>query len=208
MKVLVIDDSPVHQESARQTLSGHDLTLATSYEEGFKALVPIVSHGNYVAKGEKGRAYDAVLCDLLMPAPGTMMTEEAKREFENKEQPLGWALILRAVLNGTPFAALVSQTSHHDHPAAFALDAIDNVDDAWGDTKYQRGLPMKKPQFDINGAKVGFFHAPTCLVTGVYGCNWKCNQGKDDRGAECELCEGTGFRHGKDWAKVLAVLIA
>ncbi len=204
MRILVVDDSSVHQQSARQTLVGHDLTVATSYEEGFNILVPL--DDRYVVKGGKGTMFDVVLSDLLMPAPGTMLSPKAILEFKDKEQPLGWALVLRAVLNGTRYAAVVSQTDHHDHPAAFALDAIDNANDSWGDSKYQRGFPMKKPQFDINGAKVGFFHAPTCLVEGVYGCRWECNKGKNSSGEPCELCDGTGFTHGKDWGKVLAVL--
>ena len=36
MRILVIDDSPVHQQSARQTLGGHDLTIVGSYDEGQK----------------------------------------------------------------------------------------------------------------------------------------------------------------------------
>lgn len=204
MRVLVIDDNSLHQQSARQTLKEHELLVATSYEEGFQLLTPFFD--GYVAKGEKGMVFDAVLSDLLMPAPGTMLSPDAKREHEDKEQPLGWALVLRAVLNGARFAAVVSQTNHHDHPAAFALDAIDNADDEWSD-KNVNGLPTKKPQFDINGAKVGFFHAPSCVVQGVGGCKWECNQGKDSRGEVCGYCEGTGFTRGKDWGLVLKVLL-
>jgi CheY-like chemotaxis protein len=201
MKILVIDDSPIHQASARQTLKGHDLTIAMSYEEGFNILTPL-SYMGYVKKGEKGAEYDVVLSDLLMPASGTMMANP--EEFVGQEQPLGWALLLRAVLNAARYAALVSQTSHHDHPAAFALDAIDNADDAWDP---ETGQQPKMPQFVINGARVGFFHAPMCLVQGFPGCAWKCDQGKDSRGEPCKLCGGSGLAHGKDWGKVLACLL-
>jgi CheY-like chemotaxis protein len=197
MKILVIDDSFVHQESARQTLTGHELTVATSYEEGFRLLAPFDSQEHYIAKGKKGGVYDVVLSDLLMPAPGMMLSDEARREYEGKEHALGWALVLRAVLNGARYAAVVSQVNHHAHPAAFALDAIDNADDD----------DAMKPQFDINGARVGFFHAPTCLVEGVYGCYWKCDRGKNERGNPCKLCNGTGFARGKDWGLVLRVLL-
>lgn len=214
MKILVIDDTLAHQASARQTLGNHDLTVATSYEEGFRLLTPVASlPPPYkccpdVRRGEKGNYYDAVLSDMLMPATDMMLSLKAKERFEGKEEALGWVLVMRAVLNGTRFAALVSDTNHHDHPAGYALDALDNADEdayAWGD-----GRPTtKKPQFNINGASVGFFKSPPLrLVHGVRGCRWKCNDGKDGSGKTCGLCEGTGFAHGKDWGLVLKVLLA
>ena len=207
MRILVIDDSAVHQASARQTLKDHDLTVATSYEQGFRMLAPVDDEGGTVWKDKAGKRFDVVLSDLLMPAPGTMLMPAAKKTFEGTEQPLGWALVLRAILNGTRYAAIVSQTSHHDHPAAYALDAIDNAHDAWGDNKWARGLPFKKPQFVINGAVVGFFHSPSCIVHGIRGCSWKCDDGKDSRGKPCEMCEGTGFARGKNWRLVLKSLL-
>lgn len=196
MKILVIDDSPIHQQAARQTLMGHALTIAKSYEEGFMLLAPIERGGMYVVSGMKGGVYDAVLSDLLMPASGRMM--ESPSKFEGKEQPLGWALILRAVLNGATRAAIVSDAHHHAHPAAYALETIDNAIDG----------PTRKPQFTINGAKVGFYyHSPTCLVQGVPGCRWECARGKNQRGETCELCHGTGLATGKDWGTVLEWLL-
>ena len=160
MKILVIDDNPVHQASARETLAGHDVTVAKSYEEGFKILVPLEAY-KYVRRGEKGAYYDVVLSDLLMPPSGIMMADREK--FAGQEQPLGWALVLRAVLNGARYVALVSETSHHDHPAAYALECIDANRDEWD------RLPRKKPQFAINGSRVGFFHnVPKCAG----GKNW------------------------------------
>src|SRR3989344_8141335 len=38
MKILVIDDSRLHQQAARQTLEGHEFTIATTYDEAHKLL--------------------------------------------------------------------------------------------------------------------------------------------------------------------------
>jgi CheY-like chemotaxis protein len=203
MDILVIDDSLINQDSARQTLGnlGHNLHVTTSYEQGFRALTPLFD--GYVQSGATGTKYDCVLSDLLMPASNMLMKE---RRWESEEQSLGWALVLRAVLNGAQYAAVVSTVGHHDHPAAYALDAIDNAEDTWYQDE-QKYLPKKTPQFVINGARVGFFHAPLVLVQGHPGCYWQCDNGVDSRGNTCECCEGTGLAHGKDWGKVLACLI-
>ena len=205
MKILIVDDAKVHQVSAFQVLADHDLTVAKSYDEGLRLLMPLGMP--YIKKGVPGGQYDVVLSDLLMPACGMMMAEPEK--WIGNEQPLGWALVLRAVLNGAKYAALVSDGDHHDHPASFALEGVDNAEDTWNPASFDdEGLPPKKPQFVINGATVGFFYrGPSRLVQDMYGCAWKCNRGKDGKGNPCRACNGTGFARGKDWARVVQCLV-
>jgi CheY-like chemotaxis protein len=205
MNILVIDDSIIHQQSARQTLVGHNLTIATSYEQGLKLLAPI--EDSTVMLGEKGMKFDVVLSDLLMPASSMMLNREAIKVHAGVEEALGWALVLRAVLNETRYAALVSDVGHHNHPAAYALDAIDNADDSWGDTKFERGLPRKKAQFIMNGAKVGIFHSPSCFIEGTSCRQLNCNKGRDPQSDVCFRCDGTGLDYGKDWGRVLQCLL-
>lgn len=38
MKILVIEDKEIHQQSARETLKGHDLTIAVSFDAGINAM--------------------------------------------------------------------------------------------------------------------------------------------------------------------------
>lgn len=38
MRILVIDDSPIHQASARQTIIGPDLTIVGTYDEAHRLL--------------------------------------------------------------------------------------------------------------------------------------------------------------------------
>ncbi|EKD64547.1 MAG: hypothetical protein ACD_50C00345G0003 [uncultured bacterium] len=52
MRILVVENDPKHQQSARETLADHDLTIATSIGEAWKM--------------ELG-AFDAVLTDLYLP---------------------------------------------------------------------------------------------------------------------------------------------
>ncbi len=37
MKILVIDDNPVHLEAAKITLDDHDLTLCSSHDDAIKS---------------------------------------------------------------------------------------------------------------------------------------------------------------------------
>ena len=60
MKILVIDDSPLHQASAQQTILGHELVIATTHDEAHTLLD---GYGCFNLP-----PFDVVLSDLLMPA--------------------------------------------------------------------------------------------------------------------------------------------
>lgn len=195
MRILVIDDNPLHQQSARQTLKDHDVTIATSYESAFRILTPL-DDNDYVSRGEKGECYDVVLTDLLMPASGMMLSEEAKEKYEGVEQPLGWALLLRAILNGARYGAVASNGCHHDHPAGYAMDTV-------GYAVYYGGPDWRlKPQFEINGAKVGFFNKVLLVPVEGTVCD-TCH----NAGVACDYCKDSGMQLGKDWGFVLNALV-
>src|SRR3989344_1047378 len=116
MRILVIDDSPVHQQPARQTLGGHDLTIVGSYDEGQKLV-------------GKGHGFEAVLVDLLMPASRQKLGNAAQKRFMGQgfvcqEMPIGIFLALLAAKNGAKYVAVFTDSSHHDHPASACFDAF------------------------------------------------------------------------------------
>lgn len=97
MKILVIDDSQKHQDSATETLSTHDLTIAPSYNEGCE----LIREGGW----------DAVLCDLLMPV-------------DKCETAVGWSLALLAVQNGAKSVVVVTDENHHQNADSAMMDKI------------------------------------------------------------------------------------
>lgn len=148
MRILVIDDNPLHQESARQTLGDHDLTVASTYDEAHRLI-----YGETDCTGERQKPpeqiFDVVLSDLLMPASGMAIGEEGKK-YIGQEMPVGFALSLMAALSGAKYVAVVTDTDHHDHPASAMLDTFNSYHDS-----------CISPRFVINGARVGYYHAPT-----------------------------------------------
>lgn len=164
MKILVFDDSPVHRQSAKLSLKGHDLTVVGTYDEAQKALVSEVDydkakqllpemlvsaglpadfepHGKNKSASEEEKTkfwkisnesreaarnypdFDAVLTDLLVPASRQAMGPDGY-EFIGKEMPLGTAIALLALTAGITKVAVVTDMSHHDHPASAAFDCF------------------------------------------------------------------------------------
>lgn len=113
MKILVIDDSPIHQNAARKQLAAeHDLTVVGSYDEA-QALVA------------EPHRFEVVLCDLLMPASGQM---QAGFDLAGKEMPVGIFLALLACKNGAKHVGLLTDSDHHSHPASACLDAFNEAE--------------------------------------------------------------------------------
>ncbi len=146
MKILVIDDTQAHLDAATQTLSDHEVVLCSSYDEALKLLEQKRDEekferlykeyaGNYRKATDESLLpyWDAVLCDLLMPA-GKDAQGDKGYQFIGKEMPVGWSLALVAASRGAKYVAVVSDTGHHDHPASAMLDRINNhifnIDDA------------------------------------------------------------------------------
>lgn len=194
MKILVIDDSQSHQQSARQTLGAdHDLTVVGSHDEALELV------GEQYDKEWKKLPYpwDAVLCDLLMPA-GRNAQGGKGMQYVGVEMPIGWSLAINAALNGAQYVAVVTDMSHHDHPASAMLDC------------------MSGEIFTINGARALFTNRVG--MVGIVGTERTCiecgGSGERKRGDgstyKCYTCSGTGTDYaerGKDWADILAQLM-
>lgn len=109
MKILVIDDYREHCDAAREQLGGdHDLTVASSYDEGQRLI--------------GANTFDVVLVDLLMPASSQMLGEG--RHFAGQEMPVGIFLALLAATRGAKKVAVFTDSDHHSHPASACIDAF------------------------------------------------------------------------------------
>lgn len=233
MKILVIDDNPIHRQSAIQTLgSEHELTVIGSHSEAMNALSTNIEGNRYLCErlktilqgqglptgykaaqdfyGDDKAGYlgwldtseaigktvywDAVLCDLLMPAEiGEVGMSEKGQEYIGQEMPIGWSLALQAALAGAKFVAVATDMNHHDHPASALLDSIEKV-------------------MSINDARALFTnHVEMVGIEGTEIACQKCSgTGKKTRYdgsiGDCYICDGTGtdfIQKGKDWADIL-----
>jgi CheY-like chemotaxis protein len=148
LKILVIDDNPVHRQSAHQTLEGHDLTVVGSYDEALKLM------GCYFPGFQNNRQmFDAVLTDLMMPA-GMGGSGGDGAQYIGQEMPIGLPLVLIAVLHsGAKYLAVVTDTNRHAHPVSWAIDMLIGRDDDGF-----RG-ELARPKFTMNNAVVGFYNS-------------------------------------------------
>jgi len=207
MRILVIDDTAVNLKSAQQTLSGHDVTVCASYDEALNFLY----HDTEVQKrafgyqrdglktpyvkamNETGISYwDAVLCDLRMPAGRDALGGEGMK-FIGQEVPVGWSLALVAVEYGAKYAAVVSDMNHHSHPSSAMLDRL------------------KRHIFFVDQAKMLLTnHVSRVGITGTEFTCTTCGGSRKDGTSKCWSCNGTGTNFtetGKDWSEILERLI-
>ena len=111
LRILVVEDKAIHQESARKTLAGHDVTIAKTFDE---AIELIDQRGNF--------PYEVVLTDMMMPmskkklAPGIFNPGELV--------PYGFVVALKAALRGAKFVAMITDTNHHRGAMSAALDLL------------------------------------------------------------------------------------
>lgn len=229
MRILVIDDTPINLMAAEQTLADHDLTLAATYNEAYNLLGERCASSDEVGAELKRRGivhddnpklwyaererievelqppppFDVVLCDLLMPVGHHQQGPEGQSYVE-LETPVGFALALMAVLQGAKYVAVVTNLNHHEHPAAEMLDRL-------GSSRLDDDRKDGFVKIRANGVPVGFVNnAP---MTGVEGTTCHDCGGTGFRDYElwghqkCDTCEGDGKFQGKDWGRVLEVLL-
>ncbi len=184
MRILVVDDNPIHRASAETTLSGHEVVIISDYVSAEKTIN--IEH------------FDAVLIDLLMPVGSLAWTTKAKKalsQFLNQEMPIGWALALLAALRGTKYVAIVSDDGHHDHPASSTLDYL----------CYEYGHEDRR--FNVNGTRLLLFNGMSKHPLKCTDCD-----GTEHRVPTpdlCQTCSGRGsvFINGKNWGQALEHLL-
>lgn len=138
LNILVIEDSAVHQQAAREQLADHNLTVVGSYDEGQEWLTPYgdlcckkardfrqggMSDEDAWAQALKLFQWDVVLIDLMLPASGQALSHE-HRHLAGQEMPIGTTLAFLALKRGVKMVAVVTDTNHHDNPASAALDVM------------------------------------------------------------------------------------
>ncbi len=107
LKILVVEDSAIHQQAARLQLAGHNLTIVATCQE---------------AQSQLKEAWDVVLTDMMIP-----WTDGCE------EMPLGMTLVMLALKSGVKKIALVTDANHHENLNSRALDVFRSVDPRKGE---------------------------------------------------------------------------
>jgi CheY-like chemotaxis protein len=196
MKILVIDDKELHRNSAEKTLTSHEVTIVSSFDEAMDLMAKkidiqnvqqLLAEGGFAEKPEptdkeRWSAYWKAVNDAekksIIPFPFEVVLTDmmmpmsrstlAPGIFNPREQvPYGFVIALKAAGCGAKFVAMVTDVNHHKGAMSAAIDHL-------GSAYYHEG---RIKTFTVNDAKVAFIHAPFC---------------KD--------------RESKDWGQVLADL--
>ncbi|MDR3169202.1 MAG: response regulator [Candidatus Peribacteria bacterium] len=126
MKILIIEDNPLHIKAAKKQLSEHELTICTSYAEAEMELCGWTRSRNVSDLIAKKLDFDAVLTDLFLPSSvkGTELEHATQEERAAlPEVPYGLVFAMFALRKGIP-VAIVSDMSHHKNPLCWAMDLI------------------------------------------------------------------------------------
>ena len=215
MRILVIEDKQIHQDSARETLTDHDLMIAQSYDDAVDEL------------NRPSFNYEAVLTDMNMPMSKGTLSREAYKPDE--QVPYGFVLALLAAHRGAKYVAMVTDTNHHKGAMSNALDKLSptyyKYEEEWSNFD-------RVKLFTINGAKCIFVHAPfvkdiiknapcDCRDGLCQGCHGTFKDGygdpcyctKDENPGKCNECKGhlrfdKKVEERKDWGRVLNDLLS
>ena len=137
MKILIIEDTEMHMQSARDQFMDHTLEIVPAYEAAEICL--------------QQNTYDVVLSDLMMPQGGNNVMGPKGMRYIFDLLPYGFPLILLAAKKNSSYIALVTHVNHHDHPMSACIDPLSSA--YWNEEDSPSSL------LRINNSRVGIFHA-------------------------------------------------
>lgn len=138
MKILVVEDTELHVQSAREQFTEHSLDIAWAYEAAQDRLL----HAQY----------DVVLTDMMMPKGGEAVMGAKGMRYIFDLLAYGFPIVLLAAKKNVPYIGLVTDVNHHDHPLSACVDLLSSA--------YWDGKTSSESLFTINNSRVGIFHAP------------------------------------------------
>jgi len=117
LDVLVVEDTPIHQEAARAMLTDYNVTVVGTFDEASDL---ITGGSRYSPNRDNKRVFDAVLTDMFYSqGRGDCM---ADKSAASQEMPFGYAVAMMALKEGTPYVGILSDVSHHENPIGYTLD--------------------------------------------------------------------------------------
>ena len=113
LEILIIEDKEENLSTTTLlTKKGYSADIARNLAEAFEKL--------------DGKRYDMVLTDMNFPI-GKGRVSSPLRGDTHTEAPLGYSVILYAATKKVPYAAVVSDTDHHQGPIAATFDILGQV---------------------------------------------------------------------------------
>ena len=115
MKILVIEDNPIHQEAARTQLVAHEVTIIKSYIEyssKFHGWVPGYGYGNASLSLS---SFDVVLTDMKL------LSYDDRKE---SEADTGFIIAMDALSKKVKLVAILTDANHHQDPMSKAIDSL------------------------------------------------------------------------------------
>lgn len=188
MKILVVDDSGLHQASARQTLKGNDLTIVGTYDEGYELLAECEASWEVVDEELKRLGFkNPYAKDTTNEEKAAYYAEKPRVKKELCPAPRFDAVLLDLLMpaskmtmgpEGMKFVGQEMPTGF-----ALALKAVlagakfvavvtdtnhhDHPASAMLDSISSRPEYGNPPRFVINGVKVGYYQGPWTFVDGT-----------------------------------------
>ncbi len=156
MKILVIEDSSIHQEAARILMPEHDVNIIDSFTSFYEKVTPIRSNiPEHCKPAELDLAsFDAVLTDVNLPS------------HYGKEAATGFVIALQALAAGVKRVGIITDADHHRDAYGRAFDlpfSSVKVNDRWG------------KRIVVGDARIAVecYYATTDIGGGRDGKNWK-----------------------------------
>ncbi|MFZ5954807.1 MAG: hypothetical protein ACOYT4_00090 [Nanoarchaeota archaeon] len=130
-RILVIEDKLIHQESAKELLKNHDLTIVNTFE-GYLEKMYGVYH-------KKIQSFEVILSDLSFPWCNEGNTYDFRQETH-----LGYTVPFHSAIYSIPYCAIYTDTDHHDGPIAETFEHFETYE-------------ANPPVFQINKTRFMFF---------------------------------------------------
>ncbi len=115
LNILLVEDTEVHREAAKQQLSQHNLIICANYAEFADEAKKMVL---------ENRTVDVILTDCLMPAQNVQALAYKRDTWEGQEVSFGPSVLLFAIKQNIKHAGLLMLNNHHDHPIAASFDVV------------------------------------------------------------------------------------
>lgn len=230
MKILIIEDKAIHVEAAKRTLAGHDLTIATTADEGLDALI---THVDYEKSNvlrvqyaiEAGFPADVRFWgDDRFDAGGNAKLREIEKRAEKEATPtLAFDAVLTDMMLPGSGREMGGDGSRHvgvEAPYGYnfifraAHQGVKLIGMLTEGNHHHHpmsaaldGFPLEQP-FTLNGSVVVISRelSQQFKVEGEQ-CKDCAGSGKKD-GHNCYTCGGDGVKtfRGKDWGALLSYL--
>jgi CheY-like chemotaxis protein len=134
LEILVVEDTPKHQESARVLLVDHNTQIVGNFDSAIDAFKQRIENPAKIT-------YDVVLTDMFFPqGRGEMQGDKSLAQIP---QDLGTYLAMYAAQQGVPYVAICSDANHHDSTQTYAIKDLILKQKYEEDTQGLVSEPMK-----------------------------------------------------------------